>query len=191
MNIDQLNKNYPDLEYFTEPLSESKDYSLTTDGITAEIAIKSTGDILKLSKDHLTSLNDSKKFIKRGFHFIDHCGFQFGKYGEISITFFHPKFNYIDEAQEWYANPLKFMIGNKLFSIGPASPLFVFISEPLNRDSDLQYDFQNFTTIKVTNTSYVTIKDDIIKAIYFLNSYYLRKIDTSLGYIKWNIDYDA
>lgn len=63
MNIDQLNLNYPDLEYFTEPLSESKDYSLATNGITAEIAIKSTGDILRLSKDHLTNLNDSKKFI--------------------------------------------------------------------------------------------------------------------------------
>jgi len=191
MNIDQLNQNYPDLEYFTEPLSESKDYSLTTNGITAEIAIKSTGDILKLSNDHLTNLNDSKKFIKRGFHFIDHCGFQFGKYGEISITFFHPKFNYIDEAQEWYANPLKFKIGNKLFSIGPASPLFVFISEPLYRDSDLQYDFQNFTTIKVTNTSFVTIKDDIIKAIYFLNSYYLKKIGYVSRIYQMNIDYDA
>ncbi len=48
MNIDQLNKNYPDLEYFTEPLSESKDYSLTTDGITAEIAIKSTVNYLRI-----------------------------------------------------------------------------------------------------------------------------------------------
>jgi hypothetical protein len=191
MNIDQLNQNYPGLEYLTEPLSESKDYSLTTDGFTAEIAIKSTGDILKLSKDHLTNLNDSKKFIKRGFHFIDHCGFQFGKYGEISITFFHPKFNYIDEAQEWYANPLKFKIGNKLFSIGPASPLFVFISEPFYRDSDFQYDFQNFTTIKVTNTTLVTIKDDIIKAIYFLNSYYLKKIGYVSRIYQMNIDYDA
>ena len=71
MNIDQLNQNYPGLEYLTEPLSESKDYSLTTDGFTAEIAIKSTGDILRLSKEHLTNLNYSKKFIKKGFHFID------------------------------------------------------------------------------------------------------------------------
>jgi hypothetical protein len=191
MNIDQFDKNYPNLAYFTETLSESKDFSLLTDGISADIKVKSTGDSLKLSKDHLTNLNDSRRFIKKGFHFIDHCGFQFGKYGEISITFFHPKFNYIDYSEEWDANPLKFKVGNKLFSIGPASPLFVFISEPLYRDSDLQYDFQNFTTIKVTNTSYVLVKDDIIKAIYFLNSYYLKKIGYVSRIFQMNIDYDA
>lgn len=191
MSLDQLTKNYPALGYYFDPFIDSNDYILSTDGDSAEILIKSSGDTLKLSNNDLQKLSKAKKFKKPRFYFIDHCGFQYSDFGEICITVFRPEYSFIDEAQEWYAKPLKFKISTKLFNIGPASPLFVLINEPIYRDSDLQYDFQNFATIKVSKTNIKDIKDDIIKAMYYLNSFYLKPIGFVAKIYQMKIDYDA
>ena len=176
MKIDNLIENYPDLEYYLEPFNDSKEYLLATDGKSAEIQIKSIGLTLKLSKTDLVNLSNSKRFTKPDFTFLNHCGYVYKDYGEVCISVFHPKYPFTSETQEWPANPLKLKISNKLYEIGSASPLFVLINEPIYQDRDIQYDFQNFTTIKVTHSCIKDIKDDIIKVMYYLNSHYLKSI---------------
>lgn len=176
MITDEFIENYGDIEDYLKLFDNSNKFSFKELGFCAEIKIKSIRDVLKLSEKDLSELCNGEKVKKKGLNYINHCGFTYNEYGEISISVSHPKYPFIDKVEEWIAEPLKFKIDEKIFEIGPASPLFVLLSEPIYRDSDWQYDFQNFATIQVINTDKQNIKEDIIKALYYLNSHYLKSI---------------
>ncbi len=169
-------KNYGDIEDYLKLFDDSDKFTIETTGLNANIYVKPIGKILKLSERDLNELSNGNRLKKSGLNYIQHCGYIFKGFGEISISVFHPKYFFIDKAEEWIAKPLKFKIEKTKFEVGPASPLFVLLNEPIYRDSDWQYDFQNFASIKVINTDKTDIKEDIIKALYYLNSHYLKPI---------------
>lgn len=171
-----LINNNPDLENYLKLFRDSKDYILTSSGDNANIQICSCKLNLELSNKDLASLSLGEKIIKIGFSHLKHYGFTYRNYGEISIIVVPSDYTYTLEGTEWLAKPLKFKIHNKLFEVGSASPLFVLLNEPIYRNRDWQYDFQNFTTIKIIDTNNNEIKADSIKALFYLNSYYLKNI---------------
>jgi len=172
MKTSELIYNNPDLEDYLKLFEDSKDYILTSTGNNANIQIRLCGLNIELSNKDLAFLSTGEKIKKTGYFHLNHCGFTYKNYGEISIIVIPSKYAYTIEAQEWHANPLKFKIRNKLFEVGSASPLFVLLNEPIYRDSDWQY----FTTIKIINTNNKEIKTDTIKALFYLNSHYLKNI---------------
>jgi len=169
-------QNYGDIEDYLELFDDSVEFIFKENGLNGEINIKPIDKILKLSEKDLSELCFGRKLKKKGLNYINHCGFTYQSFGEISISVFHPKYTFFDNMEEWIAEPLRFKIDKKTFEIGSASPLFVLLNEPIYRDSDWQFEFQNFATIKVINTDEQNIKDDIIKALYYLNSHYLKSI---------------
>lgn len=190
MKISELIYNYPDLEDYLKLFEDSKDYILTSTGENANIHIRSCGLNLELSNNDLALLSTGEKIAKTGYLHLNHCGFTYKNYGEISIIVVPSKYAYTKEAQEWHANPLKFKINNKLFEVGSASSLFVLLNEPIYRDSDWQNGFQSFTTIKIINTNNKEIKIDTIKALFYLNSHYLKNIGliAKIHQMKINLD---
>jgi len=176
MITDEFIENYGDLENYLKLFEDSENFTIEPTGPNANIYIKPIEEILKLSERDLNKLCNGNRLKKNGLNYIKHCGYIFKGFGEISISVFHPKYSFIDKVEEWIAEPLKFKIENKIFEVGPATPLFVLLNEPIYRDSDWQYEFQNFATVKVINTDGTNIKDDIVKALYYLNSHYLKPI---------------
>lgn len=174
MKFNELLDENPGISEYLALFKDSKDYLLSTDGVSADIKLKINGLNLKLSSEDLYIISNGQRIKKAGFTYIKHCGIIYKDYGEISIDVFHPMYSFIEDAQGWNALPLRFKINNKLFEVDSSSPLFVLLNEPIYRDSDFQYDFQNFATIKVTNTNPTEIKTDIIKALFYLNSHYLQ-----------------
>jgi len=190
----ELINNYPDLEDYLKLFKGYKDYTLKTEGLNAIIHIKSCGLEFELSNKDLSNLSTGDKIKNSGYTHINHCGFVYKNYGEISITVVPSKYSFSKDSS-WYANPLKFKIGKKRFEIDSASPLFVLLNEPIYRDSDWQYrdsdwqyDFQEFTSIKIINTNIHDIKADTIKALYYLNSHYLKKIGFVAKIYQMNIN---
>lgn len=174
MISDEFMEYYGDIEAYLILFDNSKTFRFKEKRHTCDIYIKAVEETINLSEKDLTKLCHGDKLKKTGLNYIGDYGFTYQKFGEISISVFNPKYAFINESEEWIPDPLKFKIDNKLFEIGPASPLFVLLNEPIYKNSDWQYDFQNFTTIKATNTGKENIKDDIVKALYYLNSYYLK-----------------
>lgn len=187
----ELIDNNQELESYLNLFKDSKNYILTTDGKNVNIKIKSIGLNIGLSGVDLKFLSRGEMIKKSDLSYIKHCGFTYKNYGEICITVFPKRYSFINEAREWDGQPLRFNINKQLFEIGPASPLFVLLNEPIYRDSDWQFDFHNFATIKVINSNDKEIKHEIIKALYYLNSHYLKAINFVAKIYQMNITEDV
>ena len=88
------------------------------------------------------------------------------------------------------AKPLFFKIGANQIKVGGASPLFVLLTQPIFWDSDFYFDgFYNFATLSIEISDNDDYESVIIKAIYYLNSHYLKKIGfvANLRYLEVDI----
>jgi len=184
----QIDK-YPDLEGYLNHFSDNDDYTLAYEEDGISILINHTNYKIQLTDADLKKLIYGKRFDKE-IEYYGSCGFSYYNYCEICINVNHPNYTFLDKPTEWSTEPLKFQIGFSQFEVSLASPLFVLLFEPIYRDSDFLYDFDEFATIKIFSIQKAEILSDFTKALYYLNSSFLKKIGfiASTNHLEMNDD---
>lgn len=188
MNINNKAHKYPDLEDYLKQFEYSDDFILEFQENGLSITIKQLDYKFSINDNELEELVYGTPFPKE-ITYHGSSGFTMKNYTEICISVNNPFFIPLDSATEWRTEPLKYSIGASLIEVSDASPLFVLLFEPVYRDSDFLYDFNEFATIKILSMNSKAAKSDFIKALYYLNSSFLKKIGfvASVNHLK--IDY--
>jgi len=175
MIVNNKISEYPDLEGYLNHFKDDDEFNLIFEDDGFTISINHVNKNITFTNDKIHKLIDGEQYDYQ-ISYLGSCGFSYENYTEVCISVNHPNYSFIDSLREWRTEPLKFHVGNSLIEIGDASPLFVLLFEPVYRDSDFQYDFDQFATIKIFSANNNLGKLDFIKALYYLNSSYLKKI---------------
>lgn len=166
---------YPDLEEYLTLFSDTEDFELIFQPHGLMIRLKLVNIQLRLHNSDLKRLIDGKK-VKGGVTYHGSSGFTYKNYSEICIALDHPDYMFLDIPDQWRTKPLKFNIGNTSYEISLASPLFVLLFEPIYRDSDFQYGFQSYASVKIFCHNKNLVRANLQKALYYLNSSILKRI---------------
>lgn len=172
------------LNEFKEQLECSfseEEYVIKSDSI--EFGISHTNLRLNLFDKHFKILKN-EKLIKNipNLKFHNHYGFSYKTYGEYFLAI------NTDYLYEIYGNAtdidLKFKIGNIYLEFNYISSICVLLMNPYY--SRIAHYLERglgeyFYTLKITNAPVNEHKDIIIKALYYLNTHYLRKINLPLS----------
>lgn len=130
---------------------------------------------LELTEADIHSLEDGHKPASKSLTYHEDCGLSFGFYSEFFVQLGHPEYLYLD-TDEWPSHkPLKYMVGDTTVIIGKATPLFVALMEPIFLDSDFYPDgFSDLASIQLIGPTADDARPCVSKAMYYLNSHYLR-----------------
>ena len=188
MIINNKTQNYPDLEDYLKQFEDSDEFILEFQENGLSITFKNSEFKFSITDKDLEELAYGTRFSKE-ITYHGSSGFSMKNYTEICISVNNPFFILMDSATEWRTEPLKYSIGNSLIEVSDASPLFVLLFEPVYRDSDFLYDFNEFATIKIFSMNSKAAKSDFIKALYYLNSSFLKKIGFVASVNHLEIDY--
>lgn len=140
------------------------------------VPVRLLKDKIKLHTSQLNLLSDYKKAENiPNFKYLSDYGIKFKKYHEITISISSDDYSWF-EGNNWNTAPLQFKIGETQIEIGLMSPLMVLLTEPVFGDSDLHYDFSEFATVKMIIEPETDYKNEFSKALYYLNSHYLKPI---------------
>jgi hypothetical protein len=177
MTLDQFMDEYPDLDRILDRLFQNKENQMTANGQSLEIPIPFIDEKIQLNDKNLNLLSKGKKLNNiKHLKYIDSCGYHYKNLYEISIHIEHPAYTFLDGSNEWRSNRLSFKIGENQFFIGPSSQLFVMLTEPIYSISKYHYAFDEYATISLLLNNNSDYKSEIIKALYYLNSHYLKEI---------------
>jgi hypothetical protein len=188
MIINNKTQNYPELEDYLKQFEDSDEFILEFEKNGISITFKNSDFTFSITDKDLEELAYGSRFSKE-ITYHGSSGFTMKNYTEICISVNNPFFIQMDSATEWRTEPLKFSIGNSLIEVSDASPLFVLLFEPVYRDSDFLYDFNEFASIKIFSMNSKAAKSDFIKALYYLNSSFLKKISFVASVNHLEIDY--
>ncbi len=176
MNFDDFIKEYGELENYLNLVHIEHGSKLRIQKEIIEIPIPLINNSIKLHETQLVKLiQGSKPNRIPGFNYIDNYGFTYKNYYELFISIQSDDYAWF-EGDQWKADPLKFKIADSQFEIGLFSSLMVLLTEPIYRDSDYYYDFNEFASIKMSIPKGADYKDEFTKGIFYLNSYYLKPI---------------
>lgn len=194
MKIDYYNENYPDLEKFFKALKSNKDFDSFFDDKQVTIIYKPYNLEISITEDQIDNLENWKKPNKiKDLKYLDDYGIKFKNYYEICLNIKSPKyFNLLDEnGTVWPTSPLIFKINDVKFEIGQISPLFVLLVEPVYSDFKYYDNFRAFASMKVKIENHSDFKNLFIKALYYLNSHYLKNIGffANVNHLYMNFDY--
>lgn len=177
MNIEFFKDNYPDLDEFIDLLIDYLDYEIAFEKGRIIINYKPYNYQIVIHESQLDLLANEKKAIGiPSLKYLDSYGIKFKKYYEICLQIEHPGYSFYDNANEWKTNPLKFKISNSEFEIGPVSPLLVLLMEPIYYKRKYYFGFSSFASVKMIVENESDYKGQFNKALYYLNSHYLKKI---------------
>ena len=188
--------------YFEEKFPEisSKVFRLEENGFQTMISRKgvsiSLPEINKrffLGNKHLEQLEKGDKISGlSGLTYYEHCGFSFEDYSEFFISIKHPDYYYLDLPSEWPASePLKFCIDNIIFYVDTPSPLILLLTEPAYLDREFYPDgFSALASIMILRVRQTKCKGYLHKALYYLNSHYLKTIGMYSKLFHVNSDFD-
>ena len=146
--------------------------------------------LLEISISSLQSLNSMKRPRIKNLQYYQDCGILADDYAEICIDPLHKNILSASNYIGWIDGKLKFGIGELNVEVSYASPLFCLLTEPIYLDSDFHIQFENLVTIKLTSTKFSAINEDLTKALYYLNSFYLKKYRIVFKVNPLIIDYD-
>lgn len=190
-DIDILIDEYPDIENVLEDIrdSDSKYY------------IKNRCLYLKLCqlneyvKIHFSQLEELCNLtIAENIPYLSYLGsygIKYKNYYEICTSITNPKFFLVDSGQ-WNTKPLRFKIEQTQFEVGPISQLLVLLTETLYSDNNIGHvNFKDFASIKMIINDKKDYKEQYCKALYYLNSGYLRKMGYVASLFDLQINYDG
>jgi hypothetical protein len=166
--------DYPEVEDYLKLFIDDDNFLLTFNEKGFSITINKLNHKLLFTDSTINELIIGNK-IEEGIKYHGSSGFTIKKYTEICVSINHPDYTFLN-IPEWNTSPIQFGIGDFLCEISLASPLFVLLLEPIYRDSDFQYDFQKYATIKIIASKKDSEISNITKALYYLNSSILKKI---------------
>lgn len=144
-----------------------------------EINLPDTTLSLRLGRKELDELAEGKLLTGvRQLRYHKDCGISFRSYSEFFITIDHPDYTFFDLPSDWPGSlPLRFKIGNKSISAGPASPIIVLLMEPHYLNSDFHFEgFSRFASVRIIGASHQSAESYLHKALYYMNSHYLKPI---------------
>lgn len=176
MSVKKLKENYEELKQYLDLFDNNTSYVLkSSSGKTASITISSINKTITLNKKNLGNLiNNPRSNNISDIGYIADSGVIYKNYCEFFIDISHPHpSSFLDR---WPTHTLEFTIGNNLFSVGQASPLLVLLTEPIYSCGRYLDDFHRFASMKIVLNDSIDAKNEIIKGLYYLNSFYLKSI---------------
>lgn len=177
MNLDYFKDNYPDIEEFIDSINDSESFNLSFEKDRIIINYIPYNYQIILHESQLDLLDSYKEAIGiPNLKYLDTYGFKFKKYYEICLQIEHHGYSFYDNSNDWRTDPLKFKINNSEFEIGPVSPLLVLLMEPVYSKRKYYNRFSSFASIKMIVGNDADYKNQFTKALYYLNSHYLKKI---------------
>lgn len=176
MTIQEFIEEYYDLESYLKLVHDEHGDLLRWESNIIEIPVPMIGERIKIHESQLLKLiNGEEPDRIPSFKYIDTYGIRFKTYFEFCISIQSDDYTWF-EGDDWKTDPLKFRIGKTQFEVGSISSLMVLLTEPIHRHSDYHYDFYEFASIKMVVANGIDYKNEFIKGIYYLNSYYLKSI---------------
>lgn len=190
MTLENFKKNYPEIEDFLDKLIGHNTFQTSIDDNHIDINIPFINKTIRLEENDLVTLESNEKITyKKDLEYIGSCGYRYKNFYEISLNISHPGYTFFDESNDWRASPLSFKIDENQFLVGPSSPLFVLLTEPVYSDRDFHYGFEKFATITLVLNNRNDYKSEIIKALYYLNAFYLKNIGfvASINHLRFEV----
>lgn len=169
---------FPDIDRYLEPVLSDTESKCKYDGNCLFISINLIDSPIKIHSSQLDKLcmGEEPNAIP-SFKYLDSYGIKFKNYFEICISLTHHDYLFLDSSKEWRTTPLKFKIGNSQFEISSISALMVLLTEPIHSDNNNgHYDFDRFASIKFSTDKDSNFQDEFCKALFYLNSSYLKPI---------------
>ena len=125
------------------------------------------------------------------FKYLDSYGIKFKRYFEICISISHHEYTFFEVDNEWRTAPLKFKIGESQFEVSPISNLMVLFTEPIYSDNNsAHYEFGRFASIKCSLGEGLNYQEEFCKALFYLNSYYLKSTGFYASLLRLELDFD-
>jgi len=176
--IDNFAQQYPEIGTHIKNLSEDGFIvNCYRGGIS--IHIPDTNRRLVLTAEHLEDLVNGKLLSGiPGLLYHRDVGISFKSYSEFFLNIKHPEYSFLDVNSEWPADrPLQFKINDVLISVGVASSFLVLLTESHFMDRDIHQDgFLPFASIRIAGAGKNNVKNYFHKALYYLNSHYLKPL---------------
>lgn len=146
---------------------------------------------LALDEMALRALDSGTAPESPGLIFQDDFGVSIKEYSEFFIHLGHPAYVFL-EAEEWPSETeLRFRIGSASISVGLASPILVMLTEPLFLDRDYYPEgFSELSSLKMHGVKPRESRALFHKAMFYLNSHYLRPTGMYASLRKLAIEFD-
>jgi hypothetical protein len=188
--MDSLIHEYPDIEKYLEAIKNNEESEPYYNDNCLFIKVNLIDKVIKIHNSQLDKICNGEEADKiPSFKYLGSYGIKFKNYYEICVSISHPIYSFFDDANEWKTKPLNFKINNNKYEVSAISDLMVLLTEPIYTDNNSGwYDFHNFTSIKFSIDSNLDYKTEFCKALFYLNSYYLKTIgfNASLMYLELN-----
>ncbi|MCD4712772.1 MAG: hypothetical protein K8R73_05760 [Clostridiales bacterium] len=190
--MDELINTYPDIEQFLKVLKDDESMDCFFENCCLTVKINLIGENIKI---HTSQLDKICLYEKAdaipSFKYLNDYGIKFKNYFEICLLISHHSYTFFDDTNNWNTDPLKFKIGESQFELGPISSLLVLLTEPIYSDNNsAHYDFISFTSLKFSLGDQLNYKEEFSKALFYLNSYYLKPtgFHATLMHLELSID---
>ena len=131
-----------------------------------------------LSRNDLEALEECRKPRTKELKYYGSAGIGIGSYYEFFLELGHSEYLYIKDG-EWPGKaPLQFKLEKTHVSIGTASPLMALLMEPVFLDNNYYPNgLGSLCTIQLRGVAKEQEKPAVAKALYYLNSQYLRPLE--------------
>lgn len=193
MSTQNLINNFPDLENVLNSVEQQDLFGYQIKGNTLSISIPYIEDRFIFTENDLKRLNEFKKVIRQNdLKYIDSYGYKYKNLYEIAISVSSPtSIGFFDN--DFFSKPLVFDIDLNKFIVGPGSPLFVLLTEPVY-SSKFFREFDSFITITMllNDTNNDDYKSEFTKALYVINAEAFKDSDytASLLYLNQSVEYE-
>lgn len=177
-SLQHILKNHPEIDGQIRAFFDTE-FKIKSHGLGVEIFVPGASSTFRIDRKQLESieggdlLNDVHRL-----KYQQDCGITFDTYSEFFITINHPQYFFLDLHSDWPGTiSLKFKVGSISVVVGDASPLIVLLMESAYRNSDIHPDgFSRFATIKLLGADHKIAESSFHKALYYLNSHYLKPV---------------
>lgn len=190
--MDELINEYPDLDRFLEAIRDDSEVSFNYKNGCLFVSVNLISEYIKIHQSQLNKI--CSRELPNGipsFKYLESYGIKFKNYYEICISISHHDYTFFEVTNEWRTIPLKFKIGNNEFEISPISNLMVLLTEPIyNENNSAHYDFNRFASIKFSLVEGLNFKEEFCKALYYLNSHYLKPTGFHASLMRLELSYD-
>jgi len=178
MDLLTIITEYPNLKYYFESIFNTSPHSISFENDCIKIYVEQVEAHIKIHTSQLRRINNFELADNiPNFKYLSSYGIKFQHYHEIALTISHKNFVFWCDDTEWPIEPLVFEIGKDKFEIGPISDLMVLLNENCYLDEDGDHaNFYRFASIKMILSENSDYKKAFQKALFYLNSYYLKPI---------------
>lgn len=178
----------------TEWFENNKEYirsiGSTIKSNSIEIPISLAKNSITLTNKDIRQLSEGNLPANKEFVFFENYGFSYRNYTEVFLSFEDPSFRSVR---------IPFSIGPIKYEVSDYSNVaYLLLTNYFESNSEIYHDigFMNDSnlSLKIVNSPYESILDNAEKALYYLNSHYMKKINFAISIfdlpLSWDSTYD-